>query len=300
MNLLVTGTTGFIGRYLLEKLITIGFNISIIVRDKSLFMGGGNNLNRLSIFILDGDVDNLYSFIKKNNISGIINLVGDYCKENSLKDVKTLVNANILFETELLDIASRLGIKWFINTGSYYQNVGCTKYNPLNLYGATKEAFISISKHYTNISNIKFITLKLTDTFGLNDTRSKVWNLWKNMLMSDKETKALDMSLGRQIIALNYIDNIVDAYIALINLLEEDKIKTNNEIFFMNSEERYSLRELASMFEDISGKKLNINWGGIEDIASKISEPVKPSKLIPGFKPKVSIRDGIQKFLQGS
>ena len=300
MNILLTGATGFIGKHLFRRLINSNYNISVIIRDNKLIIGDEDNLvKNIPTFILDGDINNLYSFIKKQDIDGVINLVGDYYKENSLDDIEPLINSNTLFGTQVLDIASRLKVKWFINTGSYYQNVDSIKYNPLNLYAATKEAFISISKYYTNVSRIKFITLKLTDTFGLNDKRNKIWNLWRKMLIGNsKQIKALDMSLGKQIIALNYIDNIVDAYIALINLLEDNKITANNETFFMNSEERYSLRELANIFEDISGKKLSINWGAIDDISSKILKPIKPNSLIPNFKPKISLIEGVKEFLK--
>jgi CDP-3, 6-dideoxy-D-glycero-L-glycero-4-hexulose-4-reductase len=55
-----------------------------------------------------------------------------------------MITSNITFGTKLLEIASRTGVKTFINTSSAMQNYDNNSYSPTNLYAATKQAFEDI------------------------------------------------------------------------------------------------------------------------------------------------------------
>ena len=44
-----------------------------------------------------------------------------------------------------------------------------------------KEGFENIAKYYIETSNLIFTTIKLNDTFGANDTRNKVFNIWNKI-----------------------------------------------------------------------------------------------------------------------
>lgn len=68
------------------------------------------------------------------------------------------------------------------------------------------------------------------------------------------------MSLGEQEIGFVYIDDVIKGYSIAINKLfnmEPGEQKT----FFITPKIVKSLKEVAVVFEKVSGEKLNINWG---------------------------------------
>ena len=81
------------------------------------------------------------------------------------------------------------------------------------------------------------------------------------------------------------------------------KVKQN--AIYSTESSRYSVRELAQIFENASGKKLDIKWGALTTKAETINEPIsyKKSKNIlklPNYKPKISLEEGIKMLIKDS
>ena len=173
--------------------------------------------------------------------------------------IKDLILSNVYLGAALLEAAVEANVKWFLNTGTIWQNYipDSQEYCPVNLYAATKQAFIDMAKYYTEISELKFCTLKLCDTYGPDDTRPKILTLFKRIAETGE---TLDMSPGEQLIDLVYIDDVLDGFEHLILMLENDACIKND--YVLSSGHPIRLKDLASMYEEITGKVLNINWGG--------------------------------------
>ena len=215
MNILVTGATGFIGTNLTRELRK-EHNLFILGQ----FEGDPEKLD-LPGYIMDDDINKLADYIKNNQIEGVIHLASLYLTVHTPEQIKDLVSSNVYFGTAVLEAASLAGsVKWFLNTGSIWQNynVKGMEYNPVNLYAATKQAFIDMAKYYTDVFGIKFCTLKLCDTYGPNDTRRKIFKLFKDYSESGE---VLKMSPGEQLIDLLYITDIVAGFAQLVKLLSE-------------------------------------------------------------------------------
>ena len=196
----------------------------------------------------------------------------------------------------VLEAASLAGtVKWFLNTGSIWQNynVKGTAYNPVNLYAATKQAFIDMAKYYSDVFGIRFCTLKLCDTYGPNDTRRKIFKLFKDYSESGE---VLAMSPGEQKIDLIYITDIIEGFTRLAKLLSSDAELSDE--YVLTSGKQTPLKELAQMFSDVSGRKLNIEWGGRPYRDREVMVPWK-GMPVPGWKAKVTTEEGIIKFLEG-
>lgn len=289
MKLIISGATGFIGQHLVKRLINEGHDIYIIVRPST----NPESIKKTTSYVFDGNISNLISFWQKNSFDGVIHLASLFLAQHKSEDIKELINSNVFFATSLLEAAVKSDIPWFINTGTFWQHFNNGEYSPVNLYAATKQAFEDIAKYYLETSKINFVTLKLCDTFGPGDTRAKIFNLWMKI---SKSGEPLDMSAGEQIIDISYIDNVIDGYMKIINLLAEDKEqKLKGQSFALKSNQRMSLKELASLFEKVTQTKLNINWGKKEYRPREVMVPWEKGKNIPGWRPAVSLEDGIKK-----
>jgi nucleoside-diphosphate-sugar epimerase len=165
MNILITGATGFIGSHLVKLLQKEKHNLfcTLLPHEKNPF---GEEMVK-SVVIKSNNINATASFLTENKVDGIIHLAsyvqsGEHMPEN----IAPLLNANIIFGTTLLEAASIAKVKWFINTGTYWQFYKNETYCPVNLYAASKQAFMDIAKYYWNSDKIKFCTIFLYDTYG--------------------------------------------------------------------------------------------------------------------------------------
>lgn len=290
MRVLVTGATGFIGTNLTRELRK-KHELFILGQ----FEGDPEKLGLPGIIMTD-DIQRLADYIKENQIEGIVHLASLYLTVHAPEQVKDLVLSNVFLGTAVLEAASLAGcVKWFLNTGSIWQNYrseGDT-YNPVNLYAATKQAFIDMAKYYKDAFGVKFCTLKLCDTYGPDDTRKKIINLFKEYSESGK---VLKMSPGEQKIDLIYITDIIEGFTHLAELLAGGE--SLDDEYVLTSGRQISLKELAGLFCEVSGRKLNIEWGGRPYRDREVMVPWKGTPL-PGWVAKVSFEEGVKLFMQG-
>jgi nucleoside-diphosphate-sugar epimerase len=295
MKLLISGATGFIGKNLAKRLLGGKHEVCAVIRPSTNI----ENLDkRISTYIYDGNVPELISFMQKEKFDGVIHLASLFLIQHKAEDVSGLIESNVLFSTALLEASVKSSVPWFINTGTFWQHYLDKSYSPVNLYAATKQAFEDIAQYYRETSEINFVTIKLFATFGPFDTRSKVFNLWSKI---SKTKETLDMSPGEQLIDMTYIDNIIDGYFHMITSISKDsKRKLSGQSFTIQSDKRVTLKKLAKIFEKISNKKLNINWGGRPYSAREVMVPWSNGNKIPGFKPGISLEEGIKRTLDQS
>ena len=189
MNILITGSTGFIGREVAHHL-RHKHQIYILVRKSSDV--SAMDLANLVVLRFE-QYSELVEIFREYKFDGVIHAASSVVVEHTKEQIPSLLDSNISFGTHLLESATMTNVSWFLNTGTFWQHYDNEVYSPVNLYSATKEAFENIAKFYTQSSNLIFTTIKLNDTFGLNDTRDKIFNLWLKIARSGER---LDMSVG--------------------------------------------------------------------------------------------------------
>lgn len=292
MKILITGATGFIGQSLVSFLVKKNIEVFCLVRKNSDISKIDKNV---SIVISNCNTNNLIDLFLKEKFDGVIHLASLFLSEHKVEDIEDLISSNILFGTKLLE-ASKLGkVKWFINTGTLWQNFNNDDYNPVNLYAATKESFQNIAKYYIETSDLIFCTIKINDTFGPNDTRNKIFNLW---LKISQTQELFEMSPGEQIIDISYIEDIVNAYYILLTHLNSKNFASfKNRTFVIASKKRVTLKELAKIFEKATNLKLNIVWGGREYREREVMNPSSKYETIPDWEPQYEIEEAIKKTI---
>ena len=275
MNILVTGSTGFIGKHLCEVLKKIHYVFFLVRPHSSQDKLGANN----EFFVFgDNNILELHKYIQDNNIEGIIHLASLYIQRHNAEDIPNLIQSNLYLGTAVLEAAVNTSVKWFINTGTIWQNYnspdGEDKYCPVNLYAATKQAFMDVAKFYSETSNIRICTLKLCDTYGPDDTRRKIYSLLEEYA---KSGEVLRMSLGEQKLDILHVDDVVNGFIRLMNLLNS-KVDLLSE-YVLTSGRQVSLRELVSEYESIHAVKLNIEWGALPYREREVMQPYRGNIL---------------------
>jgi nucleoside-diphosphate-sugar epimerase len=292
MKILVTGATGFIGQNLVKVLLDKNYELHCIVRSDS---NTSNISQNITIFKYDENVGSLIDYFNEQKFDGVIHLASLFLASHTKDDISNLISSNVKFATEILEACKVNDVQWFINTGTFWQNYDNESYNPVNLYAATKEAFESIAKYYTQTSNLIFTTIKLNDTFGVNDTRNKVFNLWNKIA---KSGEILEMSAGEQIIDISYIDDVISAYEVLITHLSSDqKEDFKSKEFVVTNNEKMSLKELSKVFEEATNTKLSIKWGVRPYREREVMIPYNNGQTVPNWNQKYTLKEAIQKTI---
>jgi nucleoside-diphosphate-sugar epimerase len=292
MKLLISGATGFIGKHLITRLQKENHDIFIIVRPSTQ---SDNFPKNIKTYVFDNDVAQLTTFMEDEGFDGVIHLASLFLAQHTAEDIKNLTDSNIFFATALLEAATKSNTSWFINTGTFWQHYKNKKYSPVNLYAASKQAFETLAQYYIETTPINFVTIKLSDTFGKNDTRPKIFNLLSK-LRATGET--LLMSPGKQILDINHIENVIDGYTRMITLLSSKEAQSmRGKSFAISAKKRLTLQELVRLFEKITNSELSITWGGRAYRDREVMVPWNKGLPIPGHKQKYTLEDGIREIL---
>ncbi|MCG3679263.1 NAD(P)-dependent oxidoreductase [Aliarcobacter butzleri] len=289
MKILVTGATGFVGKYLIQKLKN--FDIRIIVRNINT-----NYPKDTQIVYSEEHLDLFQKNVKSYNPNIVIHLASYLTSSDDIRSIRNIIDSNILFPSILLESLKSTDLELFINTGSfaeYYYNDG--RENPAYFYSASKIAIKPIIKYFKNIQGFKTINIIPYTIYGGKSKSKKVIDY---ILDSVNSELYLEMTSGEQILDFIHIDDVTDFYIhciSNINMLKDE------ENYHLGTGKGTSIKELSSIIEDLTNKKTNINWGAKEyrplDIM-RATAPIYKLERELNWKPKVSIRDGIRRILE--
>lgn len=231
-------------------------------------------------------------YFKKQNFDGIIHLGAYYVRNHNPKDIRNIIDSNIKLGLHLLECGSICKIKFFINIGTFWQHFQNLNYSPVNLYSASKQAFESLSKYYVELKGLKFITLKINDSYGPNDNRNKILNIFDNAIINNN---TLSMSPGNQLINILYIDDIISGIMILIQ--SNNKFKPGSE-YILKSRNSITIREFADVYMSVRKVKLKINWGSLKYNDREMFVPFDRGIILPGWKEKYDLYTGLQKYLK--
>jgi UDP-glucose 4-epimerase len=295
-NILLTGATGFLGSHLLEALLEKGCKVIILKRSTSDTWRINHLLEQVKSYNVDYEV--LHSIFEEQNIDYVMHLATLYRKFDNGLEIKEMMDSNVLFPTELLELSVKYKVKGFINTGTFFE-YDCSKLpvdeyaeiNPFNLYAKTKLAFETILKTYSNTLNIT--TLKLFSPYGEKDNGKLIPMIISKALVNEK----IELSDGLQKLDFIYEKDIVDAYLCTIRTMEK-KQGSGYSVYNIGSGMSISIREIVSIIEQQLNKPLNKVWGNV----SKVDIPIAfadISKAIADLEwsPQHSIQEGIAKTI---
>ena len=277
-NILLTGSTGFIGSELLKYLSRYN-KVYITVRKK--FKINSNNKNIIKIYF--NSHKNLSYKIKKLKIDTVVHCATHYVKNHNFEDIKELSESNILFGNIILENLKIMRVKKFVNFSTVWENYDGKKDNCYNLYSAYKAGFGKIISFYKKENkNIKFLNLVISDTFGLRDKRKKLVNLLKTNYKRNLVTKVISKNLY---INLLNVKDIVSA----INLILKKNYKSDT--YILKNKNNFKIYDIIKKIEKYSQKKIKVKW-----LSNKIiKEKIYKFKTLKGWKPKNSnIKDIIR------
>jgi nucleoside-diphosphate-sugar epimerase len=249
-------------------------------------------LNKVEIFEYDGNIEKLIPYFSDKKADVVFHLASLFIPEHESNQIDKLVDSNIKFGLHILEAMKESKTELMINTGTSWQHYHVNEYNPVDLYAATKQAFESLIKYYTEAESIRCITLKLFDTYGESDTRPKLINLLHKFADENKE---LNMSPGEQVLDLVHVEDVVKAFEKSYEFLYRHK-SIRSDQFGVASGRKIRLKDLIEIFEKVTNKKINICWGGREYRKREVMKLWDGYKLLPNWECSIPLEEGLQKY----
>lgn len=288
MTILLTGTTGFLGSYLLKSMVDSGHKVIALKRSTSDTYRVEDYLERSRFYNIDQI--NISELFIKNKIDIVIHTVTDYGRKDT--KLSSVANTNVIFGLQLLEESVNNGVKAFINTDTLLER-------NINAYALAKAQFVDWMQFLSN--NItKMVNIKIEHMYGVLDDDNKfIYWLIKQLTQN---VQSVNLTSGVQKRDFVYIDDIVTAYEVIIDNIDT---LSNYEEFELGCGKAVEVKTfIETLYKELSKNQkieTELNFGAIKyRNGENMCMQADISKLkILGWKPKISIADGIKTIING-
>ena len=290
-RILVTGGAGFIGSNLVDKLVEIGSNVTVI---DNLQAGKESNLKKVinRINFIKGDIRDsnlIKEVVEETDV--IFHIAANASVPNSVENPRYDFETNALGTFNLLNSAKYSGVEKIIysSTAAVYGNPTYIPIdekhplNPVSPYGASKLAGERMGFAFMETYNIPFTAIRIFNTWGPRQPRYVLYDFIKNIKNNPDKLEVLGD--GTQIRDYCYIEDMVDAFLLVA--------KKGFGIYNAAGGDPISIKELAELVVSKLSPSANIIYGGKRwkgDIDTLYADISRLKEL--GFDPKISLKKG--------
>lgn len=249
-TILITGATGYLGSHLTKALVNLGFEVHILVRSTSNTHRIKDLLTKVTGHTIANDY--LEKMFNSYRFDTIIHCATDYGRKSV--DPLQIINANLVLPLQLLEYAIQFGTTKFINTDTILDK-------GINHYSLSKQQFMEWLHSFQNKLNC--INVKLGHFYGPGDDTTKfVSFISKELLINSPH---IDLTAGEQKRTFLYIDDVVKAFVAILQATHEATGFTSYEV---SAEEQISIRDLVTTMKKI-----------FENTSTELRFGVKPYRI---------------------
>src|SRR5690554_720156 len=319
---LITGAAGFIGFYLSRALTSSGKKV-VGIDNLNEYYDVKLKLDRLRLLkdeknftFIKGDIsdkifmDNLFS---SNNFTYVINLAAQAGVRYSIENPDTYINSNVIGFYNILEMCRKYPVKHLVyaSSSSVYGANDKVPFeetdfvdHPVSLYAATKKSNELMGYTYSHLYNIPATGLRFFTVYGPMGRPDMAYfgfvdKYFNNQKISIFNNGDFENDMYRD---FTYIDDIVEGIIRVIDKVPIE-IKPMHRVLNIGNNSPEKLMYFINTLEET----LSISLGE-KIVFEKVYEPIKKgdvhktyasTKLLEdlvGFKPKTSIKDGLQRF----
>ena len=313
MRVLVTGCAGFIGFHLAYKLCqskkykVFGIDNLNDYYDVNLKKNRLKKLKKNSNFLFSKiSINNnkkLNEDFKQNKYDIVVNLAAQAGVRYSIQNPKSFMDTNVAGFFNILELSKIYKIKHLVyaSTSSVYgssekfplkENEDTSK--PLSFYAATKKANEVMAYSYSNIFKLPTTGLRFFTVYGPYGRPDMALFKFTKSIIEDKYLELFNN--GNHERDFTYIDDIIDGIIR--TMIKKPKGKIPFAIFNIGSDRPKHLKKFLKTIELFIGKKAKVRNKSMQigDVF-KTHADVSLIRKTVGYKPKVDVKEGIEKFI---
>ncbi len=307
MNILVTGSSWFIGFHTAKKLLEIWYNIIGIDNENDYYdielkKNRRNILQWFSNFtfynISIWDRENLEHIFQTEKIEKVCHLAAQAGVRYSIENPFAYIESNIIWFHNIIFLAQKYKIQNFVYASSssvYWNNekqpfcVDDRVDHPISLYAATKKSNEIIAHSYSHIHNLPTIWLRFFTVYWPY-SRPDMAMLKFALKMKNKECIEIynNWEMFRD---FTYIGDIVDG------ILKSLDSNFHYEIFNLWNDKPVKLLSMIELLEKSIGIEAIKKYLPMQawDVSATWSD-IEYTKKKLNWEPKTSLEEGIKKF----
>lgn len=326
MNILITGSAGFIGFHLAKLLLQNG-HIVVGVDNINDYYDQNLKTSRLNILkqnqnftfmkIDIADFSCLKEVFQQFSFSVVCNLAAQagvrYCLENPLEYIRS----NVVGFTNILELSRQNDISHFLYASSssvyglntkmpFQESHSCE--HPVSLYGATKKSNEIIAHSYSSMYNLPTTGLRFFTVYGPWGRPDMALFNFTNKILNSEPIEIYNY--GDMQRDFTYIDDIVQSIQILIDKppQPDDKFDQNNpnpgtsispfKVYNIGNDQPVRLLEFMAHLEKCLNKKAIMNFLPLQtgDVKNTFSDSAQLASITK-FKPNTPIQVGIENFV---
>lgn len=306
MKILVTGGAGYIGSFMVKRLISRGDDVHVL---DSLERGYKDAIDSKAIFhqLNLMDRDEVGSLFSSNLFDAVIHFAGYISMEESAADPGLYFYNNSFGSLEIIEQCKRNKVSNFIfssTAGVYGDPIKIPipedhATNPVNPYGESKLMVEKILSWFNKINGLSYTCLRYFNACGaaIDGSMGEAHNPETHII-----PKAIEAALNNNEFKMFGDDyetqdgTCIRDYIHVLDLVEAhilalDKITKTPGGYFYNvgTGQGYSNKEIIAMVEKVTGKNIKVVVGARRaGDAAKLIAGVEKIKRELGFDPKFS------------
>ncbi len=332
MNILVTGSGGFIGFHLTRRLLKEGYKV-VGIDNLNSYYSQELKKSRIEILLQESKKNNSYFNLENINLEDeksinkifkefkpevVVNLAAQAGVRYSIENPKTYIQSNILGFANILESCRHNDVKNLIYASSSSVYGGNTKSpfsekegtnHPISLYAASKKSNELMAHSYSHLFNIPTTGLRFFTVYGPWGRPDMALFLFTKAIFAKEPINIFNN--GLMIRDFTYIDDVIESVFRLIKKPSIPNLKFNKDypdpstswapyrIFNVGNSRPINLMEYISELEEIIGIKAIKNYlpmqaGDVEKTEADVSQ----LENWINFRPKVSIKEGISNFVK--
>ena len=259
---IITGGAGFIGSHLVDALVNLGIQVSII---DDFSTGKVENVNKKAYCwkqdISKVDINELTDFMK--GVDTVFHLAALARVQPSIEQPLPYHDANVTGTHNLLVAASRAGVDKFIfsSSSSVYGNASTPTSeshpkNPISPYALHKLIGEQYCKLFSTLYDIDTVSLRYFNVYGDRMNLEGAYRLAIPIFASQiKEGKPCTINNdGKQRRDFTYVGDVVDANI----ICASNKKRFSGDVFNIGNGNNTSVNELVDMLGGERGKGIKV------------------------------------------
>jgi UDP-glucuronate 4-epimerase len=307
MKALITGSAGFIGSHLCERLLAYGWQVVGIdnfddfydpqIKYRNIAACLGNN----NFCLVEADIRDSAAVrtALNHDVDIIVHLAARAGVRPSIEQPLLYADVNINGTMVLLEAAKKHHIKKiiFASSSSVYGNNKKVPFVetdnvdfPISPYAATKKAGELICHSYHHLYDISVTCLRFFTVYGPRQRPDLAIHKFARLIRDDKPVPIFgDGSMKRD---FTYIADIVDGTISAMEKC------SGFEIYNLGNSNPASVNDLVAAIEKALGKKAQMEYQPLQpgDVNITYADITKAHEIL-GYNPNTSLKAGLEKFV---
>ena len=315
-RILVTGAAGFIGAHLVQRLLADGFEVVGVdnlnnyydprlkdARLKRLCMGP-----RFWFFPLDlADRARVESLFRNGDFEAVVHLAAQAGVQRSLTSPEEYVASNLVGFVNVLEGVRACSCRHFVfaSSSSVYGTQNKTPFaeedstdDPVSLYAATKKSNEVVAHAYSHLFHIPTTGLRFFTVYGPWGRPDMAIFKFVDAIMSNRVIELYNW--GRLRRDFTYIDDTVEGIVRVLPLppKEGPGVQAPMRLCNIGNQRTVELLHVVRAIESCLGRSADVRLmpmqpGDVYETEARVDKLIE----VTGFRPDVSIEDGIRRFV---